>query len=316
MAWMQRMVAVAAVLLLQSRRRRSAALTVKNLQVEYRSTPLGIDVQQPRFGWQLEATSGERGVAQSAYRIEVRDPKGAVVWDSRKTDSPESLAITYGGSRLEAATRYVWTVTVWTHAGTRLTATSWFETGLMDPSPTSAAWGGATWIGGGNEDLVLYSPYLAIFDVRYVLAIAPGSTRASFVYGANDSRLMNKYANIYQVESAKDQSYIRLELDVSGVDGSPDGKAKLHVYRAGYKDTDNPAQPLKTLEIDTAVINAANKHADHVVEFRSTFGQIALTIDGSTTFTGAAAPAPPGVSGGTGTRRRAEGAGARRTRSI
>ncbi len=296
MAWMTRIVTVAVVLCCIAAPAH-AALAVKNLQVEYRSTPLGIDVQQPRFGWQLEVTSGERGVAQSAYQVEVRDPKGAVVWDSGRIDRPESLAITYGGSRLEAATRYVWTVTVWTHAGTRLTATSWFETGLMDPSPTSAAWRGATWIGGGNEDLVLYSPYLAIFDVRYVLAIAPGSTRASFVYGANDSRLMSKYKNIYQVESAKDQSYIRLELDVSGVDGSPNGKAKLHVFRAGYKDTDNPAQPLRTFEIEPGAINAANKHADHVVEFRSTFGQIALTIDGSTTFTGAAAPAPPGTPG-------------------
>ena len=91
------------------------------------------------------------------------------------------------------------------------------------------------WIGGGNDDLVLYSPYLAIFDVKYAVAIAPGSARASFVYGANDSRLMDKYKNIYQVESGKDQSYIKLELDISAIDGITDGKAKLNVYRAGYK---------------------------------------------------------------------------------
>ena len=40
----------------------------------------------------MEATAGERGVAQTAYQIEVRDPKGTVVWDSKKIDSPESLA--------------------------------------------------------------------------------------------------------------------------------------------------------------------------------------------------------------------------------
>ena len=117
----------------------------------------------------------------------------------------------------------------------------------MDPAPDSSAWGGAKWIGGGNDDLVLYAPYLAIFDVKYALTIAPGSTRASFVYGANDSRLMDKNKNIYQVESGKDQSYIKLELDISAVNGTPDGKAKLHVYRAGYKDTDTPSQPLRTL---------------------------------------------------------------------
>ena len=98
---------------------------------------------------------------------------------------------------------------------------------------------------------MLYAPYLAIFDAKYAVTIAPGSARASFVYGANDSRLMDKNKNIYQVESAKDRSYIKLELDISGVDGTPEGKAKLNVYRAGYKDTDTPAKPLRTFEVST-----------------------------------------------------------------
>jgi len=88
-------------------------------------------------------------------------------------------------------------------AGARLAASSWFETGLMDPSPDSSAWGGARWIGGGDEDLVLYAPYLAIFDVKYAVTIASGSARASFVYGANDSRLMDKNKNIYGSRAAK-----------------------------------------------------------------------------------------------------------------
>ena len=288
-------IVLAAAVLLCGIAQAQAAGVLKNLQVEYRSTPLGIDVRQPRFSWQMEATAGERGVSQAACRIEVRDPKGVVVWDSKKTEGSGAIHITYGGSPLNAATRYSWTVTVWTQSGAQLSAGSWFETGLMDPSPSSPAWGGAAWIGGGHDDLVLYSPYLAIFDVKYVLAIAPGSTRASFVYGANDSRLMDRFKNIYQVESGRDQSYIKLELDISALGGSPDGKAKLHVYRAGYKDTDNPSQPLKTFEIDVAVINGANKHAEHTIEFRSAFGQITLTVDGSTTLAGTAAPAPSGA---------------------
>lgn len=280
-----------------------AALAVKNLQVEYQPAPLGIDVAQPRFSWQLAATAGERGVSQTAYQIEVKDPKGAVVWDTKKTDGAGSVGVKYAGSPLQAATRYHWTVTVWNQAGAKLSATSWFETGLMDPKPGAAAWSGAQWIGGGNEDLVLYAPYLAIFDVRYGITIAPGSTRASFVYGANDSRLMDKYKNIYQVQSGKDQSYIKLELDISGVDGSAAGKAKLNVYRVGYKDTDKADTPFKTFEIVTGLINQANKNAEHVIEFRSAFGNISLTIDGSTAFTGATAggqPAggPPGGRGG------------------
>jgi alpha-L-rhamnosidase len=280
----------------------NAAIVVQNLQVEYRTTPLGIDVKQPRFGWQMAATAGERECSQKAYRIEVKDPKGQTAWDSQRIDESGSAGIAYGGSRLQAATRYWWTVTVWAQTGERLTASSWFETGLMDPAPDSRAWGGAQWIGGANDDLVLYAPYLAVFDLKYALTLPPGSTRASFVYGANDSRLMDKYKNTYQIASGKDGSYIKLELDIAGVDGTPGGKAKLHVYRAGYKDTDDPSKPLRTFEIATEVINSSNKNDEHVIEFRSAFGQIALAIDGKTSFAGAAeqpaaAGAPQGFGG-------------------
>jgi alpha-L-rhamnosidase len=170
----------------------------------------------------------------------------------------------------------------------------------MDPAPESSAWGGAKWIGGGNDDLVLYAPYLAIFDLKYAITIPEGSARAAFIYGANDSRLMDKYKNLYQIASAKDGSYIKLELDISSVDGTPAGKAKLRVYRAGYKDTDNPTTPLKTFDISTDLIHSTNKHSEHVIGFRSTFGQIALSVDGDTSFTGVEqpAPGPPGGLGG------------------
>jgi alpha-L-rhamnosidase len=282
----------------------NAATVVGNLQVEYRNTPLGIDVARPRFSWQMAATAGERGASQKAYQIEVKDPKGNVVWDTQRTADSNSLGIKYAGSPLKPATRYSFTVTVWNQAESKTGAGSWFETGLMDPAPDSGAWGGAQWIGGTGDDLVLYAPYLAIFSVKYGLTISPGSTRASFVYGANDSRLMDKNKNIYQVESGKDQSYIKVELDISAVDGTPGGKAKLHVYRAGYKDTDTPSQPLKTFEVSPEWIDNANKNGEHTIELRSAFGQIAISIDGHTSLAGAAArvPAggPPGGFGGRG----------------
>ena len=267
----------------------NAAVVIENLQVEYRSRPLGIDAAQPRFSWQMNATAGERACRQTAYQIVVRDANGAA-WDSGRIESGNSAGIKYAGSSLKAATRYSWAVTVWEQSGAKLTASSWFETGLMDPTPDSSAWSGAQWIGGGDQDLVLYAPYLAIFDLKYALTIPPGSTRASFIYGANDSRLMDRFKNIYQVESPKDGSYIKLELDISAVDGTPAGKAKLNIYRAGYKDTDDPSKPLRTFEISAQLINGANKNAEHLIAFHSAFGQIALSIDGNTSFSGAAGP--------------------------
>jgi alpha-L-rhamnosidase len=290
--------AIAAAAALWLLPRAGAAVVIRDLQVEYRNTPLGIDVAQPRFSWQMAATAGERGVSQTAYQVQVKDPKGAVVWDSTKTRGASALGLKYAGAALKAATRYSWTVTVWNQAGARLAGSSWFETGLMDPKPDSSAWSGAQWIGGGDDDLVLYSPYLSIFDVKYALTIAPGSARASFVYGANDPRLMDRNKNIYQIESGKDQSYIKLELDISSVDGTADGKAKLNVYRAGYQAADTPTKPLRTFEIPTDVISAANKNAEHAIAFSSVFGQISVSIDGNASFSG---PAPPaGVAGGRG----------------
>ena len=276
----------------------NAAAVIQNLQVEYRTAPLGIDVAQPRFSWQMATTAGERGYSQTAYQIQVKDSSGGLAWDTKRIESPDSLGIKYTGSPLKPAMRYSWTVTVWNQTGAKLDAGSWFETGLMDPAPDSSAWSGAKWIGGGNDDLVLYSPYLAIFDVRYAVAIAPGSARASFVYGANDSRLMDKYKNIYQVESGIDQSYIKLEVDISALDGSPGGKAKLNVYRTGYTTTDTPSRPLKTFEISTELINSANKNGEHVIEFSSAFGLITISVDGKTSLTGAPEPAPTGGFGG------------------
>ena len=82
-----------AFVLLGGFRQANAAAVIRNLQVEYRNAPLGIDVTQPRFSWQMTTTAGERGYAQTAYQIEVKDPKGSVVWDTKRTESSNSLGL-------------------------------------------------------------------------------------------------------------------------------------------------------------------------------------------------------------------------------
>src|SRR5665647_2521083 len=278
----------------------SASVKVQNLQVEYTKTPLGIDVRMPRFTWQMSVSEGDRIYSQSAYQLVVINPEGKVMWDSKKTTDGKSLNIQYAGSPLKPTTKYNWTVTVWDQKGASSSGSSWFETGLMSPDPALSAWDGATWIGGSNDDLVLYAPYLAIFKLTYKQTIEKGSTRASFIYGANDSRLLNKYLNIYQVENKKNESYIKIELDISAVDGTENGKAKLNIYRVGYKGTDSPTIPLKTFEIQTKFIDNSNKNSEHTVSFTSKFGSISISLDGSSSFIAVPAAttsqtAPPGV---------------------
>jgi len=270
-----------------------AAARIEGLTTEYAPTPIGIDAAAPRFGWRMAASRGTRGLAQTAYRIVVKDPAGQTAWDSGRTARLESAGIVYAGAPLRAATRYDWMVTVWDQAGAALTASSWFETGLMNPDPGLSAWEGAEWIGGGDEDLVLYAPYLPAYAIRYSLTIAKSSERAGFVLGANDPRLMDKNKNIHQIQSPRNGSYIKVELDVAGADGSESGRARLNVYRAGYGPKDDPRKPLGSFAVKKDVIHAGNRHAVHAVEIRGLYGELTMTLDGEADFFEAEEPAAP-----------------------
>jgi len=253
-------------------------ITIEKLSVEYRSTPMGIDVEVPRFGWQMIVNNGQRGVSQSAYQLLVKNPDGELVWDTGKVDDGKALAISYSGKPLKAETRYNWTVNVWDQNNEMHTAGSWFETGMMNPD--IEAWDGADWIGGSDDDLVFFSDYQLIFKLKYTLAINEGSTKAGFVYGANDLRLMDKYKNIYQLENKLNESYIKLELDISDLENSSQGLAKLNVYRAGYTPNDNQDKPFKTFPIKSTVINSSTKYAPHQIAFSSAYGKISISVDG------------------------------------
>lgn len=271
-----------------------ASVSLANLTVEYRQTPLGIDAARPRFSWQMAATKSARGIAQTAYRILVRDPAGRTVWDTGRVRGSASDNVRYSGVPLSPSTRYAWSVTAWDQSGRPVSASSWFETGLMDPAPGGPAWSGARWVGGSGGDLPLYASYLSIFDLSFTVAIAPGSTRASFLYGANDPRLMDKYKNIYQLENHNYQSYIRLELDISPLTHIPPGKAFLNVYRAGYQKNDDPRKPFRSLEIHPEIIHPGNAHAPHRVDVESAFGLVTIRVDGKDSLAAARQAEPAG----------------------
>ncbi|MFC4554527.1 alpha-L-rhamnosidase [Georgenia faecalis] len=125
------------------------AATVTDLQVEDRTTPLGLEEEQPRFSW--VSSSSERGVVQTHYRILVGTSEADVaagegdVWDSGLVASALPYDARYGGPALAPATRYFWKVEVRTTADPAGTASevSWFETGLP-----AEEWDGAEWIAG------------------------------------------------------------------------------------------------------------------------------------------------------------------------
>jgi alpha-L-rhamnosidase len=242
--------------------------------VEYEETPLGIDVEKPRFSWQM--ASGKRGQSQSAYRITVNDQEGQEVWNTGKIESGISLNIEYAGKPLQPATQYNWILQVWDQADKLLSAESWFETGLMNPS--ISAWDGAKWIGGGDGDLVLYPDYLPAYNINYTVQLDKdnGTTKAGFIYGANDPRLMNKNMNIYNLQNGKDGSYVEVELDISQIDTG--GNAFLHVYRVGYAPGDRKETPLQSLAVPLSVINKGNKYDKHTVYLETMYSNTEFYI--------------------------------------
>jgi alpha-L-rhamnosidase len=120
-----------------------------DLRCEYRINPLGIDTPAPRLSWTLEAVnSGERGLAQSAYRILVASSETLLgrnlgdLWDSGKVNSGRSIQVAYAGKTLASAQPVWWKVQVWDNKGS---ASAWsaaarWSMGLLNASDWKGKW--------------------------------------------------------------------------------------------------------------------------------------------------------------------------------
>lgn len=253
----------------------AADVSITHLQTEYNHCPLGIDVTHPRFSWQMETSL--RGYGQAAYQLEVREPSGKSVWNSGKAISDISVNIRYAGQALKPRTRYQWWVTVWDKNGGKYTQQSWFETGLMETGALYSAWNNARWIGG--NDLVCYSPYLPVFRLQYTIQLdeASHSTRAGFMYGVNDPRLLNRDKNFMHLQSPKDSSWILVELDINPL--QTDSAALIHIYRAGYSAKDVSHTPLRSFRIPAALLNKNNRYNKHTFYLSSVLGDTRISMD-------------------------------------
>ncbi|WP_305951747.1 alpha-L-rhamnosidase [Emticicia oligotrophica] len=256
-----------------------AQFKLQKLQVNYQTTPLGTDLSQPQFSWQMTNTTNKRGQAQIAYQIEVTDEQNRIVWNSKRVESDLSHAIQYQGEILKPTTRYRWKLMVWDNFKAFSVNNSWFETGFLNTKID--AWSGAMWIGGGAEDMPLYSHYLSVFKLQYDIQLDKNSNKAAFLFGANDSRLMNKSLNLMAVERKKNESYVSLELDISSLSADTSSRAKLNIYRVGYTADDKVDKPFKTLSIPQNIINNANKFDKHSIYTECNFDLFEFFVDGT-----------------------------------
>jgi alpha-L-rhamnosidase len=107
----------------RSRKRQAvskASLRAGQLRVEYRTDPLGLDVDRPRVSWVLESTDdARRGQRQTAYQVIVASSEKLAgagrgdLWDTGKVLSDRTHQIEYRGKKLVSGERCYWRVKVW-----------------------------------------------------------------------------------------------------------------------------------------------------------------------------------------------------------
>ncbi|MHC4479255.1 MAG: glycoside hydrolase family 78 protein, partial [Planctomycetota bacterium] len=84
---------------------------------EYKTNPMGIDVERPRLSWKIAAS--RRAAAQSAYQIRTAQRVDDLaqynrrLWDSGKVQSDKSVHVVCRGPALLSRQRIWWQVRIW-----------------------------------------------------------------------------------------------------------------------------------------------------------------------------------------------------------
>jgi len=122
----------------------SQELSLYDLKCEHKVNPLGIDVSRPRLSWKIRGSGFN--LMQTAYSIRVatdqRFRASRTIWQSGKTESDESVLISYNGPELKSGQRYYWQVRIWDNQGraSKWSEPAYWETGLINTADWKAKW--------------------------------------------------------------------------------------------------------------------------------------------------------------------------------
>lgn len=123
-----------------------AKIEVTKLTIEGRDTPIGLDIEYPRFGWQI--ISYKKNVMQKSYQILVASSREKLqhnegdVWNSGEVKSDNSQWISIPQScHLQAGQPYFWKVRIATNKGkSEWSQPASWSTGLLKPDNWKGQW--------------------------------------------------------------------------------------------------------------------------------------------------------------------------------
>ena len=132
----------------------SQAASLHHLRVNRLAEPTGI-LRSALFSWQVSSESLD--VRQEAYAIRAavsteafKAGGRALLWDSGRVESDETLQVAWQGRKLPSASRIYWQLEVWLSSGEHVVSpVQSFQTGL-----TPRDWGRARWIGVNGFDSI------------------------------------------------------------------------------------------------------------------------------------------------------------------
>ena len=119
-------------------------LSLKEMTVDHKVNPVGIDSRQPRFSWKIKAIGNN--IMQTAYSLRIStDEKfsaSKTIWKSGRVESDESILQPYRGSDLKSGQRYYWQVKIWDNKGieSKWSPVAYWEMGLLSQSEWKAKW--------------------------------------------------------------------------------------------------------------------------------------------------------------------------------
>lgn len=120
-------------------------VTVTGLRTDQLVNPMGLDIECPRLGWQIQ--SSKKNVMQTAYHLLVAsspvllEKEVGDLWDSGTVKSDASLWIPYGGGKLKPNQRCYWKVKVSTTQGdSGWSAPARWSMGLQGESHWQGQW--------------------------------------------------------------------------------------------------------------------------------------------------------------------------------